>query len=73
MDLGGYTGIPEKLEEAQATIVRLLDEQGRSEKSSAETLRALNRATAMIRDARAALNAVEAPEGAAVRHPAPAV
>ncbi len=69
MDLGGYTGLPDTLLEAQQMIVKLMDEQKTSMRSSDESLRALNCATAMIEDARAALNAVEAPRDASVRHP----
>jgi hypothetical protein len=59
MNVGGYTGIPDTLEEAQAMIVRLLDGIKAADKSHAVTLRTLDRAVEMIEKARLALNAAE--------------
>jgi hypothetical protein len=73
MDLGGYIGIPDTLPEAQAEIVRLLNEikrradidfaDSKITQSYAEKLfevkKALTEAVNMIQAARTALNAVE--------------
>jgi hypothetical protein len=61
MAIGGYTGIPETLPEAQAMIVRLLDDMKKSSRVAFETMTTLNQAMTMIEAARKALNAVEVP------------
>lgn len=61
MNLGGYTGIPDTLPEAQAMIVNLCDSIKKASRASGETLNTLDQAVAMIEAARKALNAVEAP------------
>ncbi|MGB6719358.1 MAG: hypothetical protein WBE72_01075 [Terracidiphilus sp.] len=60
MYLGGYTGIPDTLSEAQAMIVRLFDQQKLDAQVQTDSLRVQREALAMIEAARNALNAVEA-------------
>ena len=59
-DLGGYTGFPDTLPEAQAMIVTLLDEAKVIAHYAAERQRVQDEAVAMIDAARKALNAAEA-------------
>ena len=61
MELGGYTDIPETLPEAQAMIVKLLNEAKEADRAGQVVFQGLQEARAMIEAARKALNAVEAP------------
>jgi hypothetical protein len=64
-----YLDLPTDLESALDLIEKLLDEQKQAERFARDADREREVAMAMITDARAALNAVEAPAGTPVRHP----